>query len=145
MSQTNDNDAVVSMSTSARKPITKWTYNGNTFEFDVGDAEDASHFEDVMLHFGDAEKSLKKDGGISDQIIAYDKLFRDMFDEMFGEGAGDAILGERRSMNNCDDAYESFLEFISAQSAGFAERRAALLTKYNGNRAQRRSASFNRR
>lgn len=125
--------------------VTIWRYNGFEFSFDVGDADDAAHFEECMHRFADSEKAQPKDGTMAERIIAYDKMFRDMFDDVFGEGAGDDILGEKRSMRNCDSAYESFLSFIDGQNADFVRRRAALATRYSVpvNRAQRRAETRN--
>lgn len=125
--------------------VTVWRYNGFEFSFDVGDADDAAHFEECMYRFADSEKAQPKDGTMSERIIAYDKMFRVMFDDVFGEGAGDDILGEKRNMRNCDKAYESLLNFIEGQNADFVRTRAALAARYSAptNRAQRRADSRN--
>lgn len=125
--------------------VTIWKYNGFEFSFDVGDADDAAHFEDCMKRFAEAEKAQPKNGSMTEMIIAYDKLFRNMFDDVFGEGAGDDILGEKRSMRNCDNAYESFLLFIDGQNSDFIRRRAALMNRFTApqNRAQRRQVTRN--
>lgn len=129
---------VVSMNTGAVNTV--WEVNGNKFSFDMGDAEDAKHFQDVMKRFEAAEKALPKDGDMVQHIISYDKMFRDMYDDLFGEGAGDKILGSRRNMTNVDNTYTSFLEFLASQGNGLNDRRTAIINKYNGNRAQRRAA-----
>lgn len=129
----------------SRSDVTVWEYNGFTFELDVGDADTAEHIEGVFDRFSKAEKRVKRDGSMKEIIISYDKLFRDMFDDMFGTGAGDDILGEKRSIKNCNAAYESFLDFINAQRENFAEQNAMLNAKYNGNRVQRRTTAKNSR
>lgn len=116
-----------------------WKYNGYEFSLDITDADDAARFEEAMQKLDGWEKSLKKDGTLSERIIAYDQMFRDLYDFLFGEGAGDDILGEKRSMTNCQDSYESLLDFIEQQSIAMGERRAALVDRYSGNRAQRRA------
>lgn len=115
-----------------------WQYNGYEFELDITDADDAARFEEAMQQLDAAEKSLKKDGTLSERIVAYDKMFRDLYDFLFGSGAGDDILGEKRSMTNCQNSYESLLDYINQQSVTMSERQAALVDRYSGNRAQRR-------
>lgn len=121
--------------------MTVWNINGHSFTLDIGDAVDAQHFQEVMERFGVAEKALQKDGDMVAHIIAYDKLFRDMYDDLFGEGSGDKILGTRKNMTNVDNTYTSFLEFLAAQGNGLNDRRTAIINKYNGNRAQRRATA----
>lgn len=142
MSQFEEENAVV-MPISTNPP-TKWEYNGSTFELDLGDADDADHLEQVFSRFSVAEKSLQKAGGLGDMVRGYDKLFRDFYDDLFGEGAGDAILGERKNMNNCDNAFDSFLAFIDGQNSHFMTRMANINARYSGNRAQRRNAVYRR-
>lgn len=126
----------------AENPPTTWEYNGNKFELDLGDADDADHLEQVFGRFSVAEKALQKAGGLGDMVRGYDKLFRDFYDYLFGAGAGDAILGERKNMNNCDNAFDSFLAFIDGQNSHFIARMASINTRYSGNRAQRRNAVY---
>ena len=142
MSQFEEEHAVVMPF--SETPPTKWEYNGNTFELDLGDAEDADHLEQVFGRFSEAEKTLQKAGGLGDMVRGYDKLFRDFYDDLFGEGAGDAILGERKNMNNCDNAFDSFLTFIDGQNSHFMSRMASINARYSGNRAQRRNTVYRR-
>lgn len=121
-----------------------WEYNGSTFDFDLGDADDLERYEIALQHLEESEKARKKDGTPSEIARAYDKLFRDFYDELFGDGAGDAILGEKRSISNCDDSFESFYDFSEAQSTALRERREKITSKYSGNRAQRRNTSYRR-
>ena len=140
MSQEERNFAEVS----PRRDVTQWEYNGFTFELDIGDADESERLEEAFQRLADADKTIPKTGHLKDIIIAQDKVCRDFFDFLLGEGAGDDVLGEKRSINNCNDAYESFLDFIDAQRGGYEERNAALLTRYSGNRAQRRAQTRGR-
>lgn len=144
MSQFEEGNVNVVEMQLAETPPTTWEYNGNKFELDVGDADEADHLEEVFKRFDAAEKSLQKDGGLGDMIRRYDKLFRDLYDDLFGVGAGDAILGERKNMNNCDNSFESFLAFIDGQNSHFIARMANINARYSGNRAQRRNAVYRR-
>lgn len=119
---------------------TVWEYNGNKFDLDLGDAADADHAEAAFNHFAAAEKSLQKDGSIGDVIRGYDKMFRDLYDDLFGPGAGDAVLGDKQNIDNCNRSYESLLAFIDGQNAHFREQMESLNTRYSGNRAQRRAS-----
>ena len=119
---------------------TVWEYNGNKFDLDLGDAVDADHAESAFNRFSAAEKSLQKDGSIGDIIRGYDKMFRDLYDDLFGSGADDAVLGDNHSIDNRTRSYESLLAFIDGQNAHFREQMENLNTRYGGNRAQRRSS-----
>lgn len=116
-----------------------WEYNGNTFELDVGDAEDAEHLENAFKRLEAAEKTVKRDGSLAEIVCAYDSMFRNLYDDIFGEGAGDMVLGERRNIDNCNASYESLLAFIEGQNAHFIQRTESLTARYGSNRAQRRA------
>lgn len=142
MSQTNESPMKVNTEPQHINLI--WEYNDSSFELDIGDAEFLEHYEAVMERLDNAEKALKKDGTPSERVRAYDKMFRDFYDDLLGDGAGDAILGAKCSIINCDNAFESFLAFIDAQNTAINTRRENVAGKYSGNRAQRRSAQYRR-
>lgn len=124
-------------------PETVWVENGYEFELDIGDAEYAEKVEKALANLEKAEKSMKRDGGITERILAYDAMFRSFYDDLFGPGGGDDVLGEKRSIAHCNEVYDRFLDFINKQGKSFEAQRAAISTKYayTGNRAQRRAAA----
>lgn len=123
---------------------TTWEYNGSVFEFDLADLDCAENYETALANLQKREKSRTKDGSMSDRIREYDAMFRSLFDDLFGKGAGDAVLGESKNTNNCDAAFDNFLEFVIKQQEANDRAVSSLISKYEKyqpNRAQRRATS----
>ena len=68
-------------------------------------------------------------------------LYRNLFDQLFGEGTANKIFANQpMSAAVYEEAYDSFLTFAKTQTTAANERRNALLNKYQPNRAQKRAA-----
>lgn len=124
---------------------TIWTYNGGEYELDLSDYEDGKRFEECMDAFAGKAGELKLDGSLSERVLAYDKIVRELYDRMFGLGSGDKILGERRNARICDESFLSLCEFIAKQKADDKARQDNFIAKYGPanrivNRASRRHA-----
>ena len=109
---------------------TIWEYNGSQFELDLTDLEFAERYEKSLANLQEREKNRTKDGSLSDRIREYDKMIRGLFDDIFGEGAGDAVLGAKISTKNCDIAFDSMLEFVLKQQEENSRAAEALVSKY---------------
>lgn len=119
----------------------RWEINGLSLSLDLEDAAAMERYEQAFDKLSDAEKLLPKDGRHSAVIRAYCKLYRDLYDCIFGEGTAEQIFaGQPESASVYDDVYDSFLEYVRKQTAAAAERRAARLSKYRPNREQKRTA-----
>ena len=133
----------VEKNTPSKGENTVWEYNGNQFELDLTDLEFAERYEAALANLQEREKARSKDGSMSTRIREYDGMIRGLFDDIFGEGAGDAVLGEKISTKNCDIAFDSLLEFVINQQEENNRTTEALVSKYDKyqpNRAQRRAA-----
>lgn len=119
---------------------TKWEINGKTFELDLEDADTAERYEEAFDKMGDEEKKMPKDGKASEKIRAYCKLFENLYDRLFGEGSGKAILGEKANTRICNEVYDDFLNFVSTQKSQTLAQQSSIVSKYSPNRAQRRAA-----
>ena len=118
-----------------------WEINGISLPLDLEDADVMERYEDAFDAMAAEEKKIPKDGRRSAVYRAYCKLYRDLFDRLFGDGTADKLFaGQPTSAEVYETAYASFLDFARAQTAAAAERRNALLTKYQPNRAQKRAA-----
>lgn len=117
-----------------------WNYNGNEFEFDMTDADIVERYENVFEEMGEKEKALPKTGKHSEIMRAHYNWFVETFDKLFGEGNGKKICGEKCSLSNCYDAYESFLAFVALQRTEQVSRTQRITSTYL-NRAQRRAAN----
>lgn len=123
-----------------------WSYNGNEFELDLGDADTLDMVEKTFAEMEKAEKAINKDGTAAEFIRAYCKMYEDMFDTIFGQkGTYERITGGKtHNITAAHDAYEAFLDFVKAQTDSFVQRRNSVSTKYSPNRAQRRAQAKQR-
>ncbi|MBR2284566.1 MAG: hypothetical protein IJ874_09170 [Ruminococcus sp.] len=120
----------------------KWEINGLSLELDLDDADNMERYEKAFDIMAAEEKQIPKDGKQSERIRAYCKLFRNLFDRIFGEGTAEKIFSKvPTSTTAYDEVYISFLEFARGQMIANAQARAEWLSKYAPNRKQRRAAS----
>jgi len=118
-----------------------WEINGISLPLDLEDVDVMERYENAFQLMQQDEISIPKDGKASDRIRAYCNLYRKLYDNLFGAGTADKIFaGKPMSAAVYESTYLSFLDFVSAQTAAAAERRNAILTKYQPNRAQKRAA-----
>ena len=134
---------MVEKNTSPVVDNTIWEYNGSQFELDLTDLDFAERYEKALANLQERENARSKDGPMSVRIREYDAMIRSLFDDIFGEGAGDAVLGEKVSTKHCDIAFDSLLQFVIKQQAENNRETEALINKYvkyQPNRVQRRAA-----
>lgn len=117
-----------------------WEINGLSLELDLEDADCMERYENAFDKMSEEEKQLPKDGKSSVQIRAYCRLFRDLYDRLFGEGTSEKIFkGIPDNTDVYDEVYYSFLDFVTAQKVASKTKRNEKLSKYRGNRRQRRN------
>lgn len=119
--------------------LTTWEYNGKQFFLDLQDVETLERYEGAFEKFREAEKRIPKDGKNSQILRAYIEVMDDLFDALLGDGAHTALFGDTVNAGNRTDAYDNFLAFVTKQTSTASERRAAIVSKYSANRAQRRA------
>lgn len=117
---------------------TTFAYNGAEFEFDIRDADDSERYDTAMNTLKEEEKSIPKDGKVSDAIRSHCVILRHFFDACLEEGAGVKICGEKYNIALHYDAYDAFLSFAKVQSDDVV-RAKNVFSKYS-NRQQRRAA-----
>ena len=117
-----------------------WDNNGLSYELDMQDAETSERYESAFSKMAEREKLLPKDGASSAYIRAYHELFKNLFDDIFGEGSGSKIVGEKANSRVCNEVYASFLDFVAEQKNSQMEFNNNLVSRYSANRAQRRAA-----
>ena len=122
---------------------TVWTINDLTFNLDMHDVAVMERYEKAFETMEEQEKKIPVDGKASVRSRMYCDLFRNLFDNIFGEGTADTIFGSRYKVKESIETYESFLEFVSNQQAGIEETTNRLVTRFTPNRAQRRAAAKN--
>lgn len=120
----------------------RWEINGVSLPIDLEDADVMERYENAFEQMQQAELSIPKDGKASERIRAYCKMYRDLYDRIFGEGTSEKIFaGQPTSAAVYEDVYDSFLACVREQTANAAERRAERISKYRPvNREQKRAA-----
>lgn len=114
---------------------TKWKFNGHEFTLDMNDLDDLHRYDAALkaqrpaLNLGQTEIT---------PVIEYCEGMRRMFDTLFGEGTAEKLLGDTKKTTDYDAVFESFNDFLYAQTKEIAERRQKMLDKYKPNREQRR-------
>ncbi len=120
--------------------LTHWNYNGTTLTLDVQDVDTIERYEEAFAALSVEEKAIPKDGKKSVQIRAYCRMFRNLFNALFGEGTDVKMFGEKDNAREMTECYESFLQFVANQHAVLAEAQSRIVTRFSPNRAQRRAA-----
>lgn len=118
-----------------------WHINGFDFELDMQDADTLDRYEAAFVKMSENEKKLPKDGKASDRVRAYCNLFRMLYDDIFGAGSAEKILGTSNNARVVNEVYEQFLEFVNSQRSVIADTQNRLLERFSPNRAQRRAAA----
>lgn len=118
-----------------------WHINGHDLELDMTDADVLDRYEAAFAKMAENEKKMPKDGKASERIRAYCGLFRTLYDDIFGDGAAQKILGDCNNARVVNEIYEQFLEFVSSQRGIIEETQNRLINRYNPNRAQRRAVA----
>ena len=120
----------------SQETINKFVWNENEYFFDVRDADDSARFETAIEHMNEAEKSIPKDGKMSDIIRTQCDMLKTFFDECLGDGAGNAICTEKNRIDLCYDPYVAFLNVIKEQKNYITDKVNAF--RQYSNRDQRR-------
>lgn len=121
--------------------LTHWSYNGVELTLDIQDVDTIERYEAAFDALSEEEKQIPKDGRKSIQIRAYCRMFRNLFNALFGEGTDTKMFGEKDNAREMTECYENFLQFVVNQHAALAETQSRILTRYSPNRAQRRAAA----
>ena len=117
---------------------TKFEYNEASYEFDVRDADQSERLEKALDAMKECEKKNPKDGKASAIIRAQCNMIKRFFDDVFGDGAGNAVCTEKSNLQVCYDAYEKFLLMVREQKESIVGM-TNVFAKYS-NRQQRRAA-----
>ena len=81
-----------------------WKFNDFEREVDFTDADFLDRLEDAKKNMNDQLRLVPKTGKNSDIIRSQVACYRVFYDTLFGEGAGDAIMGGKTSLNICLEA-----------------------------------------
>ncbi|MDE6519236.1 MAG: hypothetical protein K2K91_02095 [Ruminococcus sp.] len=116
-----------------------WKINGLELTLDMEDADTAERYESAFEVMMKEENETRNIAKLSQKIRAYCKIFRNLYDRIFGEGTSAKIF--ENVPENCaeyDRIYCDFLDFVKNQRSDSAQRKSRILAKYSPNRQQRR-------
>lgn len=113
-----------------------WKYNGQSYTLDMSDEEDVQRFQKCAAALSEREGQEGAEG-----IGPFCENMRKLFDDLFGEGEGNNIVGARNNMRLAIKAYAGICDFVTAQ--GKAMEAVTAIAKQaaidNLNRQQKRA------
>lgn len=104
-------------------------YNGRSFAFDMDEYEDASRYNaalKTLLTTPCPDRQISQHG----YIQAYCRAIRTFFDDIFGDGTAELLIGKNQNKRIHDNAYNAFLQFVSAQVEESNRRVKDAINKY---------------
>jgi hypothetical protein len=115
-----------------------WKYNNVELEFDMGDVDTLETYENAFVQMEVTQGKLPKTGTHSEMTRAYCEMFLELFDNLFEEGTGKKLMGERLNVREAEKCYHSFLVFVKRQMSEMNHLRQQTLSlnqpKRKGNR-----------
>lgn len=111
-----------------------WKYNNVELELDMGDIETVERYEKAFTKMEETARKLPKTGVYSEMSRAYCGMFYDLYDDLFGTGTGEKLMGKRYNVREAEKCYNAFLTFVRSQIREIDQIRANTL----GNRNVRR-------
>lgn len=92
-----------------------WKYNNVELEFDMGDVDTQERYEKAFTRMEETEKGLPKTGAYSEISRAYCQMFYELYDDLFGTGTGEKLMGKKENVRTAEECYNSFITFVRAQ------------------------------
>lgn len=89
--------------------MSQFTFNDVTLTVDLTDADFMDACTEAFRRSSEAESKIPKTGTNGDKIRAMCKIFRDFFDDIYGEGTSEKLFtGD--NFGQCRNAMKAFLE-----------------------------------
>ncbi len=92
-----------------------FTYNGETYPFDVYDVEQAARFERALERVTAATKSVPLDGKLSERMLWMLNVYKQFLDDMFGDGAADKMLDGCSNVRAVEAVCYDVIDMVTAQ------------------------------
>lgn len=89
--------------------------NGVQLDIDMGDVAFIARYEKAFEKMEENEAKVPKTGTTTDRAKVFVSIFYELFDDIFGEGTGNAIFDGKCNIRMCLDAYDDFLEICKSQ------------------------------
>lgn len=116
-----------------------WKVNNLEFEFDLEDADTLENMMDVFERVDQKVEQLGKVGPHVGYLRSFCDIYYEMFDNLFGEGAGEKIFEGKHNARICEEVSNDFISFANRQVNEVGKRRSQRTNKYVPNRKQRRN------
>lgn len=114
-----------------------WKINNLELEFDIFDLENSEKYEKAFEQMSAEEKTIKRDGKMSEFIRSYCDMYYHLFESLFGDKTADNLC-KRYNSNEWEQVYGSFLDYIQSQNNDAQKMRASIVNR-SANRATRRA------
>lgn len=124
---------------------TNFEYNGTSYYFDAEDVECMERYADAADKMAaKADQIAAMTGGTIRERLGVQRIYcesvRAFFDDIFGEGAGKALCGEKMNSRTDSEVYAAFVDFARKQTEVGASIRTSIAETYL-NRSERRAAA----
>lgn len=110
--------------------MTIWKWNDMELEIDMEDADFQEKYENAFEIMKEEEQKVKKIGKLSELTRSYCDMFYHLFDNIFGKGTGEKLLGAKRNSRIADDCYESFLTCCKREVQASNKSRSSRYQKF---------------
>lgn len=117
-----------------------WKWNEVELEIDLEDVDFLERYENAFDNLDIKEKELQKTGKKSEIARGYCEMFYRLYDEIFGPGTGEKLMGENMNVRICEECYDSFIATCQKCVTDANKRQNAMINKFKPNRAQLRAA-----
>lgn len=108
-------------------------------EIDFTDADFLENLEEAKKLLQEEAKMTPVTGKTADIIRAQCRCYFNFFDRVIGEGAHEAMLRGKTSLNLCIEAVEALKQFENADAERINEKYSEYTVQQHGNRQQRRN------
>lgn len=113
----------------------KWEVNGISLAFDITDADFIDKVDAAFKAMRDEEKTISKDGKISDIIRAMCRMYFNFFSNVFGNEASEKIFeSTSTSVAAYEEVYFSFLDFVAKQGESRKRRKNEVISRFRPNK-----------
>jgi len=109
-----------------------WKTGGREYFFDVSESESMRKLNGALASLCGECGGAESGEGVGDTIENHCAMIGRFFDSIFGEGAGDAICGQRRSAEQYTMRYVDFIVFVNRQVEAFSAMCRDIEEKYLG-------------
>lgn len=101
--------------------MSHFVYNDIELTVDLADADFVDAVSAAFEEATAAEKDLPKVGTAGEKIRATCAMFKDFFDNIYGEGTADKLFDGKSNLNACRDAFKDFLVACVTDSEASAQ------------------------